>query len=93
MADLYYTFFVARYVGDQGGAAFSRPIRTLAAHPIAAAERALGTRLYLVGDPRNIHAEVSYIDLGGQEERLFLYRAPLDCAPVDPSTLRHTSRD
>ncbi|MDB5530314.1 MAG: hypothetical protein JWR51_3417 [Devosia sp.] len=82
MANLFYTFFVARYVGADGGIAFDKPIRTIAAHPIAAAERVLRTRLYLLGDPQNIFAEVSYTDPDGQEERVLLYCASLNEAPT-----------
>lgn len=81
MADIFFTFFVARYAGASGEPAFDKPVKTIAAHPIAAAERVLGTRLYLVGEPQNIFAEVSYTELDGQEERLFLYRAPQGYAP------------
>ena len=62
-------------MGAGGGIAFDRPIRTTATHPIAAAERVLRTKLYLVGEPRNIFAEVSYTDRDGQEGRVLLYRA------------------
>lgn len=81
MADIFLTFFVARYAGASGEPAFDKPIRTIAAHPIAAAERVLRTRLYLVGEPQNIFAEVSYIEPDGQEGRIFLYRAPSGYAP------------
>jgi hypothetical protein len=91
MADVLFTFFVARYAGDGSSAAFDKPQRTIAAHSIAAAERVLRTRLYLVGEPQNIFAEVSYIDLDGEEDRVFLYRAPLHWAPEDPSPLRQES--
>lgn len=76
MADIFSTFFVSRYLGAGGGIAFDKPVRTVAAHPIAAAERVLGTRLYLLGEPENIFAEVSYTDLDGEEGRVLLYRAP-----------------
>jgi hypothetical protein len=81
MANIFLTFFVSRYVGADGGIAFDKPVRTIAAHPIAAAERVLRTRLYILGEPRNIFAEVSYTDLDGREERVLLYRASLPHAP------------
>ncbi|MDB5537916.1 MAG: hypothetical protein JWQ65_2791 [Devosia sp.] len=81
MADLFYTFFVARYVGAGGGIGFEKPVRTIAAHPIAAAERVLRTKLYLLGEPQNIFAEVSYTERDGQEGRVLLYRAPLRQTP------------
>ena len=70
------TFFVARYVGADGGVAFDKPVRTIAAHPIAAAESVLQTKLYLLGEPQNVFAEVSYTDLEGEEGRVLLYRGP-----------------
>lgn len=82
MADIFYTFFVARYVGAGGGIGFDKPIRTVAAHPIAAAERVLRTRLYLLGEPQNIYAEVSYREPDGQEGRVLLYRAPVSQSPA-----------
>ncbi|MET3899546.1 hypothetical protein ABIB57_003501 [Devosia sp. UYZn731] len=81
MADLFYTFFVARYVGAGGGIGFEKPVRTVAAHPIAAAERVLRTKLYLLGEPQNIFAEVSYTERDGQEGRVLLYRAPMSQTP------------
>lgn len=83
MAGLLFTFLVARYIGAGGGAAFDKPVRTIAAHPIAAAERVMRTRLYLIGEPQNIFAEVSYTNLDGEEERVLLY-----CEPMDRSQLR-----
>ena len=88
MADLLFTFFVARYAGASGAPAFDKPIRTIAAHPIAAAERVLRTKLYILGEPQNIFAAVSYTDLDGQEERVFLYRAKGGPAPMDSSPFR-----
>jgi hypothetical protein len=81
MGDLFYTFSVARYVGANSGVAFGKPVRTTAAHPIAAAERVLRTKLYLLGEPQNIFAEVSYTDLDGEEGRVLLYRANSNRAP------------
>ena len=78
MAGLLYTFLVARYIGADGGIAFEKPVRTIAAHPIAAAERVTRTRLYLIGEPQNIFAEVSYTNLDGDEERVLLYHEPMD---------------
>ena len=74
MAKLDYFFLVSRYLGP----AFGKPVRTVAAHPIAAAERVMRTRLYLVGDPENLFAEVSYINLDGDEERVLLYHGATD---------------
>lgn len=78
MGDLLFTFKVARFIGARGSPVFDKPVRTIAAHPIAAAERVTGLRLYLIGDPQNLFAEVSYSNLGGDEERVVLYRAPYD---------------
>jgi hypothetical protein len=82
MGDLLFTFQVARFIGVRGRAPFDRPVRTIAAHPIAAAERVTGIRLYLIGEPDNLLAEVSYANLDGEEERLVLYRGPLDQSQV-----------
>ena len=68
-----FTFQVARYIGASGGVAFAKPVRAIAAHPIAAAERVMRTRLYLLGEPENIVAEVSYLNGDGDEERVLLY--------------------
>jgi hypothetical protein len=73
MGDVHFTFQVARYIGASGGVAFDKPVRAIAAHPIAAAERVMRTRLYLLGEPENIFAEVSYLNLDGDEERVLLY--------------------
>jgi len=73
MCDIHFTFQVARYIGASGGGAFGKPVRTIAAHPIAAAERVTRTRLYLLGEPENIFAEVSYLTPDGDEERVLLY--------------------
>ncbi len=82
MADLLFTFHVARYLGASGGHAFDKPVRTIAAHPIAAAERVTQTRLYLLGEPQNIFAEVSYTNLDGEIERVFLYHEPMDLSQL-----------
>jgi hypothetical protein len=68
-----FTFQVARYIGASGGVAFGKPVRAVAAHPIAAAELVMRTRLYLLGEPENIVAEVSYLTPDGEEERVLLY--------------------
>ncbi|WP_055045741.1 hypothetical protein [Devosia sp. A16] len=73
MGEIQFTFQVARYIGANGGGAFGRPVRAIAAHPIAAAERVMQTRLYLLGEPENICAEVSYLTPEGDEERVLLY--------------------
>ncbi|WEK04502.1 MAG: hypothetical protein P0Y65_20385 [Candidatus Devosia phytovorans] len=78
MADLVFIFHVARYIGTDGALDFDKPVRTIAAHPIAAAERVMQTRLYLVGDPQNLYAEVSYTSLDGEEERVLLYHGFAD---------------
>lgn len=82
MGDLLFTFQVARVIRTRGRAAFDKPVRTIAAHPIAAAERVTGLKLYLVGDPDQLFAVVSYADLDGDEERLVLYRGPLEQSQV-----------
>ena len=82
MGDLLFTFKVARFVGNKGRATFDKPVRTIAAHPIAAAERVTGMRLYLVGDPKNVFAAGSYFSLDGDEEHIVLYRGPLDRSQV-----------
>jgi len=68
-----FTFQVARYIGASGGVAFGKPVRAIAAHPIAAAERIMHRRPYLLGEPENILAEVSYLNADGDEERVLLY--------------------
>ncbi|MBL8593590.1 MAG: hypothetical protein JNK01_12970 [Devosia sp.] len=73
MGEVQFTFQVARYIGQKGGVAFDKPVRAVAAHPIAAAERVARTRLYLLGEPENIFAEVSYLNPDGDEERVLLY--------------------
>lgn len=73
MGDVQFTFQVARYIGEHGGIAFDKPVRAIAAHPIAAAERVMRTRPYLLGAPENILAEVSYLNPDGDEERVLLY--------------------
>ena len=40
-----FTFQVARYIGASGGVAFGKPVRAIAAHPIAAAERIMPARV------------------------------------------------
>ena len=80
MGDLLFTFHVARFIGGQP--VFDKPVRTIAAHPIAAAERVTGIRLYLVGDPQNVFAEVSYANLDGDEERVILYCEPMDQSQI-----------
>ena len=74
MADLVYFFLVARYTGS----AFDKPVRTIAAHPIAAAERVTRTKLYLIGEPENLFAEVSYVNLAGDVERVLIYHGLSD---------------
>jgi len=84
MAGLVYFFNVAIYRGPDRTPAFDPPVRTIAAHPIAAAERVTRTKLYLLGEPQNLFAEVSYVDPDGVEERLFLYHGMADQSPPQP---------
>ncbi len=82
MGDVQFAFQVARYIGGRGGIAFDKPVRAIAAHPIAAAERVMRTRLYLLGEPENILAEVSYLTPDGDEERVLLYHDGSVATPV-----------
>lgn len=82
MGDVQFAFQVARYIGGRGGVAFAKPVRAIAAHPIAAAERVMRTRLYLLGEPENIFAEVSYLTPDGDEERVLLYHDGSIATPI-----------
>lgn len=74
MSSLAYFFMVSRYTGST----FEKPVRTIAAHPIAAAERVTRTKLYLVGEPENLFAKVSYVNLVGKVERVLIYAGVSD---------------
>ncbi|OEO28096.1 hypothetical protein VW23_000430 [Devosia insulae DS-56] len=89
MGDVQFAFQVARYIGGSGGVAFAKPVRAIAAHPIAAAERVMRTRPYLLGEPKNILAEVSYLTPDGEEERVLLYH---DGSVATPSTVPAPTR-
>lgn len=78
MAELVFIFKVARYRGPDSNPPFAKPVRTIGAHPIAAAERVAHTKLYLLGEPQNLFAEVSYTDPDGVEERILLYHGLAD---------------